>query len=179
MDVKSGPHQYRSRNEGSAVPPSRTAAETVSGTRKGHVGAAYVRVVRLDCSEMMVEKELWVGTKGDPGREKADVLRIDTRVALLNECNDSLERECQELIETVTTMGLMTKNETNDNQQFVFRSGSYHHSKVHTVDDLNCIFKEEGVQLTFPPCFIELQTRMFHLSKRTATETPVLPENGL
>lgn len=61
-------------------------------------GAVVLRTVRIDCYKMAVDKNLWV-TK--LGRAKAEVVRLEAHVVLLNSCNDRLECDLNELKVTV------------------------------------------------------------------------------
>ena len=135
-----------------------------------------VRTVQLDRAEMVVEKDAWVAVKGELGRAKSELVRLDAHVALLNKCNDRLERECEELKATVTTLRMKNKDRGRttsalDNTSSVFRVGRYRRQMGYNSEELHGMFKEEGVQLTFHPCFVEVYMRMFHLAKHTTSET--------
>jgi len=135
-----------------------------------------VRTVQLDRADMVIEKDAWVSVKGELGRAKSELVRLDAHVALLNKCNDRLERECEELKATVATLRLKNKDRetataTVDNASSVFRAGRYRRQMGYNSEELHGMFKDEGVQLTFHPCFVEVYMRMFHLAKHTTTET--------
>lgn len=58
--------------------------------RTTRVAPAVGQKVCIECSKMVVDQGVWVTTKGDSGRAKVEVVRLDAQVALLNKCNDRL-----------------------------------------------------------------------------------------
>lgn len=61
--------------------------------------------------------------------------------------------------------------EDTDQHQSEFRSARKRRAVLTDTFEIQGKLKEEGVQMTFYPCFTELYSRMFHIAKRTTTET--------
>lgn len=118
---------------------------------------------------MVVDTDIWVTTKGYLGEANAEVVRLESHVALLKKCNDRLERECaiafSELKVIVSTLHMKYMEATKEKRQSIFHYARNRLSVMHNLDEMNSIAKEERVQLTFHRCFTKPYKTMFHLKE--------------
>lgn len=49
-----------------------------------------MQTVLINCSNIVVGKDVWVTSRGEIGHAKAEVVRLDDHIALLYNCNDTL-----------------------------------------------------------------------------------------
>lgn len=54
-------------------------------------------MVGFSSKKIFVDREKWLSLKGDLGRAKAGLVRLDDHVVLFNKYNDRLEPQCGDL----------------------------------------------------------------------------------
>lgn len=79
-------------------------------------------VVRILLTHILVEMEKWVSMKGDFGRAKVKVLRLDGHVGLLNKYNYRLELDYEYIKATIKTLRMTVQKEDTDHYQSISRS---------------------------------------------------------
>ena len=173
-DCDRGDDRPSSSRRGKAIPPSPTNSGTGRITEVPHrenIADDNEEAQLVPPPTVNVDRQTWISMKGQLGRANAEIIRLDGHVALLNRCNDRLEKECLDLRAKLTTLQTKERPDFIDSEQSLFRASRRRANAVLDVDELQQVFTREGVQLAIQPCFAEIYARMFHLCKRTTTET--------
>lgn len=129
------------------------------------------RMVCIYRSKIVVYMGVCFYMKSDLDRANAEVVCLNTDIALLTKCNVLLELQCKYLQIMNMTLRMNELKEHTDNRQSRFHSVLNLRVLLYCFEDIHSIFKDDGVQLTFHACFSELYARIFLLIKITTTET--------
>ena len=172
MDGVNNANRTSRRGTGERTQTTNEASrEMVDMARKTSNDEDSDEVQSMPRATVIVEKAAWLSLKGQLGRATAEIVRLDGHIALLNRSNDRLERECTDLKATITTLRAKERPNVIDCDQTVFRAVRRRANALLNMDELQNVFTRERVQLAIQPCFAEIYSRMFHLCKRTTTET--------
>lgn len=98
-------------------------------------------------------------------------MRLDWYVGLLNKYHYRLRLECEDINVTINTLRITEKNEYKDHQQSAIHSICKRRSLVTDVWEHTRHLKRGGCPADVLSFFADLYSGMFHLTKRTTTET--------
>lgn len=105
----------------------------------------HFQMVRIERYKVMVDKDVWMNTKGELVHAKVEVVCLEAQVALLNKLSDKLEQECNEMKDKGSRLRMKDREVVTDKRRSVLRSERNRSAVMHILDEMHSIFKNEGV----------------------------------
>lgn len=127
-------------------------------------------MVCIDRSKVLVDRDVWLNSKGTLCRGKTELVLLDAHVALVSKYNDLFDRQCQEWTATNTELKRKDRQLDTGHRQSIFLAGRHRRVVLQNVEDMPSILKYEFVEFTLHPWFTKLYNKMFHLAKYATTE---------